>query len=65
MQPRVDHADSDTAEYVTFDELAARFYEEEPRTMTHAEFGAPPTPARSATRTRTSIWSCVNVASVT
>lgn len=40
MQPQADHAEVDTAEYMTFDELAARYYEDEPRTTTEAEFGA-------------------------
>ncbi len=40
MQPRWDHGESETAEYLTFDELAARFYEDEPRTTVQAEFGA-------------------------
>jgi PPM family protein phosphatase len=40
MQPRADQAETDTAEYLTFDEMAARFYEDEPRTTTQADFGA-------------------------
>jgi PPM family protein phosphatase len=40
MHPRSDYVEGDTAEYLTFDEMAARFYEKEPRTLTQAEFGA-------------------------
>src|SRR5580658_8871985 len=40
MQGRADDVGVDTAEYLTFDELAARFFEYEPRTTTQAEFGA-------------------------
>ena len=30
----------DTGEYVAFEELVARFFEDEPRTAVHVEFGA-------------------------
>ena len=31
---------SDTGEFVAFEELVARFFEDEPRTAVHVEFGA-------------------------
>jgi len=40
MESQADQVNVETAEYLTFDELAARFYENEPRTTIQAEFGA-------------------------
>jgi PPM family protein phosphatase len=37
---RADNSDEDTGDYVSFDDLASRFYEREPRTSVRVEFGA-------------------------
>ncbi len=39
MYPQADQVDLDTADYLTFDEMAAQFYEREPRTIIEADFG--------------------------
>jgi hypothetical protein len=39
MPPRADQNEVDSSEYLTFDEMAARFYQTELRTSVRAEFG--------------------------
>src|SRR5215472_16278122 len=40
MESISDPESSDTGEYLAFEELVARFFEVEPRTAVHVEFGA-------------------------